>query len=150
MDGSNLTLTQTDSAMKKINGKTYYTRKEVIKALELPHHVLRHWEGLSQALKSSRDAIGKDSGGNYLFSDEYMRIAGRLKELVYFQKLLPKTAAEHTDKIYAGRQNRCETPAEAIELLSSAKNSMENAIADICAVMGFIESIDYRGENEEK
>lgn len=122
--------------------KRFYRINEVSELLTIPDTTLRWWENVFPMFNPNRLPSGQRR-----FTQEDVRMAERIKELLYVKGLSTDAAIEMMNKTYRKyppRQLRsCRNAAEAIALLNEVKAVTEDshALAKIEAVMKFLNTL---------
>lgn len=125
-----------------MSSKRYYRIQEVSEMLSVPATTLRHWEREIPMFNPNRT-----TGGQRRFTAADVRMAERIKELLYIKGLKVDAAIELLNKTYRKALPRglrkCTTPSEAIALLDEVKAITEDAHAEakIEAVVKFLNSL---------
>lgn len=109
--------------------KRFYTVSEVSEMLAVPATTLRYWERVFPMFNPNRTP-----GGQRRFTVADLRMAEKIKELLYIKGLSTDKAIEMMNKTYCTyppRQLRsCRNTAEAIALLDEVKAVIEDAHAE--------------------
>lgn len=122
--------------------KRYYRIQEVSELLSIPATTLRWWEEVFPMFNPNRTA-----GGQRRFTQGDVKMAERIKELLYVKGLKVDAAIELLNKTYRKARPRglrkCTTPSEAIALLDEVKAITEDAhaLAKIEAVVKFLNAL---------
>lgn len=129
--------------------KRFYTTTEVAELLALPASTLRYWEGVFPMFKPNRTVRGQRR-----FTKADVKMAAKIKELLYEKGLSSDAAIEMMNKTYnksfPRKQPQCIALRGAIRLLDEVKATIiedELAVAKIEAVIKFL-SNEHRGANE--
>lgn len=123
--------------------KRFYRINEVSELLTIPDTTLRWWEKVFPMFKPNRS-----SGGQRRFTEADVRMAERIKELLYIKGLSTDAAIEMMNKTYRKSRPRvlrkCQASQDAIALLDEVKAITEDAhaLAKIEAVVKFLNSLD--------
>jgi len=119
--------------------KTYYRIREVAAMLDIPAYTLRFWEDEFPMFKPDRTPKGQRR-----YTPEQVELAKRIKELLYDKGLKIDAAIKVLNGTYRKYPPRrvpsCKTPDDALKLLKSVKDTLEDAhaAAKIDAVEGWI------------
>lgn len=119
--------------------KRYYAIAEVSEILALPATTLRYWERVFPMFNPNRLPSGQRR-----FTEADVKMAARIKELLYDKGMKIDVAVEVMNKTYRKSRPRvlrkCQTPMDAIVLLDEVKAITEDAhaLAKIEAVMKFL------------
>lgn len=122
--------------------KRFYTVTEVSNELKIPASTLRYWEEVFPMFKPNRLPSGRRR-----FTQADVKMAARIRELVYDKGLKIDAAIELMNKTYRKSRPRalrkCQTPQNAIALLEEIKAITEDAhaIAKIEAVVKFLNTL---------
>ncbi len=123
--------------------KRFYRITEVVALLGIPASTLRYWEDMFPMFNPNRLPSGRRR-----FTEADMKMAARIKELLYNKGLKIEAAIEVMSKTYrksAPRKLRkCTTPGEAVALLDEVEAILEDkhAKAKIEAVENWIKSLE--------
>jgi len=123
--------------------KTYYRIREVAAMLDIPAYTLRFWEDEIPMFNPDRTDKGQRR-----YTLEQVELARRIKELLYDKGLKIDAAIKVLNATYRKcpprRVPQCKSASDALKLLKSVKDTLEDAhaAARIEAVEGWIESID--------
>ena len=119
--------------------KLYYTVTEVTELLAVPASTLRWWEEVFPMFNPNRLPSGRRR-----FTTADVKMAERIKELLYVKGMKTDAAIELMNKTYRKSRPRilrkCQTPQDAIALLDEVKAITEDAhaLAKIEAVVKFL------------
>lgn len=122
--------------------KRFYRIQEVSELLSIPATTLRWWEEVFPMFNPNRT-----EGGQRRFTVADVRMAEKIKELLYVKGLKVDAAIEVMNKNYRKARPRglrkCTTPSEAIALLDEVKTVLEDAHAEakIEAVVKFLNTL---------
>lgn len=122
--------------------KRFYRIQEVSEMLSIPASTLRHWEREIPMFNPNRSV-----GGQRRFTESDMKMAARIKELLYIKGLSIDAAIEMLNKTYRTSFPRklpvCSSIQGAITLLDEVKAITEDAHAEakIEAVMKFLNTL---------
>lgn len=127
--------------------KSFFTITEVSELLAVPASALRYWEDAIPMFKPNRLP-----GGHRRFTESDVKMAARIKELLYIKGLKIDAAIKILNQTF--RKSRphppqpCHTTKRAVKLLSEAMGLIENkhAISKIKAVADYLNALD----NEKK
>ena len=125
--------------------KRFYTVTEVSELLAVPATTLRYWEEVFPMFNPNRLPSGRRR-----FTEADVKMAAKIKELLYVRGLKIDAAVELMNKTYrkcAPRQLRqCRNAEEAIGLLNEVKETIEDAHA--CAkIQSVINYLSGEGNN---
>lgn len=126
--------------------KRFYAIAEVSEMLDIPATTLRYWEDVFPMFNPNRLPSGRRR-----FNREDVKMAEKIKELLYTKGLKIDAAIEMMNKTY--RKSRphpprpCKTAQRAITLLGEASEFIENkhALSRIKAVMGYLNTLGDGG-----
>lgn len=133
MDGSNSTI---------MSSKRFYTVTEVSDLLTIPATTLRWWEKVFPMFNPNRLPSGQRR-----FTRDDVKMAEKIKELLYIKGLKTDAAIEAMNKIYRKSRPRglrkCKTTEEAIALLDEVKAIIEDAhaTAKLDSVMKYLNTL---------
>lgn len=122
--------------------KRLYTIAEVSELLEVPATTLRYWEGEFPMFNPNRT-----TGGQRRFTEADVKMAARIKELLYVKGLSIEAAIVVMNKTYRKatprRLRKCQSPQEAIVLLDEVKAITEDAhaMAKLDSVVKFLNAL---------
>lgn len=123
--------------------KRLYRIQEVSELLSIPATTLRWWEEVFPMFNPNRLPSGQRR-----FTEADVKMAGRIKELLYIKGLKIDAAIEMMNKTYRKatprRLRKCQTPQDAIALLDEVKAITEDAhaLAKIKSVEKWINGLD--------
>lgn len=126
-----------------MSSKQFYTISEVSELLAVPATTLRYWESMFPIFNPNRLPSGQRR-----FTQEDVRMAEKIKELLYIKGLKVDAAImllNKTYRKYPPRQLRlCRNAAEAIALLDEVKAITEDAhaLAKIEVVVNYLNTLD--------
>ena len=119
--------------------KRFYTVTEVTELLTIPATTLRYWEEVFPMFNPNRLPSGRRR-----FTEADVKMAARIKELLYIKGMKTDAAIEMMNKTYRKSRPRrlrnCQTAQDAIALLDEVKAITEDAhaLAKIEAVVKFL------------
>lgn len=122
--------------------KRFYTITEVSELLAVPATTLRYWEDVFPMFNPNRLPSGRRR-----FVEADVKMAEKIKELLYIKGLKVDAAIEMMNKTYRKARPRilrkCETPQDAIALLDEVKDITEDAhaTAKIEAVVKYLNTL---------
>ena len=125
-----------------MSSKRYYTVTEVSEMLTVPASTLRYWEEVFPMFNPNRLPSGRRR-----FTEDDVRMAGKIKELLHIKGLKIENAVVVMNKTYRKtpprRLRKCDTAQDAIILLDEVKNVTEDAhaLAKIEAVTKFLNTL---------
>lgn len=124
--------------------KRFYRIQEVSELLSIPATTLRWWEDVFPMFNPNRT-----TGGQRRFTEADVKMAERIKELLYVKGLKVDAAIEMMNKTYRKsaprRLRKCQTPMDAIVLLDEVKAITEDAhaTAKLDSVMKYLNTLGY-------
>lgn len=128
--------------------KRFYKINEVSKLLSVPASTIRLWELAFPMFKPKRNA-----GRQRRYTTDDVKMAARIKELLYDKGLKTEAAIEVLNKTCrktaAGLKRKCHDAQNAILLLDEVKDATADAfaVAKIDAVANWIKGLDMPNSN---